>query len=226
MDWNRDDPLARCEGERSRPWLVLQEYASMGAARSMRVLAREYERRKNSGSVVPTTNFKRLSAWSSQYAWQVRVQRWDDINREKAQEEYEARRRELMEKGLSQTHERLARLNEIFDRLYEDFQNDDNVWLPDVKGIGKGDNFERIDLVRFNAGLISELRSTLDDIAAEVGGRVKRTELTGANGGPIKTQTDEKPDLSAFDDTELEQWEHLLQKASGNASAVAPGSTG
>lgn len=46
-----------------------------------------------------------------------------------------------------------------------------NVWARDVKGLAGG---KTVDIVRFNSALLSELRSTLDDIAKETGGRRQR----------------------------------------------------
>lgn len=47
-----------------------------------------------------------------------------------------------------------------------------HIWAQDVKGLAGGKTYE---VVRFNAALLSELRATLADIAAETGGRRTRT---------------------------------------------------
>lgn len=65
-----------------------------------------------------------------------------------------------------------------------------NVWLRDVKGIGSFDNFERVEIVRFNAALISEYRGTLDDLAKETGGRHHTVEMTGKDGKDLNLQTE------------------------------------
>lgn len=64
-----------------------------------------------------------------------------------------------------------------------------NVWLRDVKGIGSFENFERVEIVRFNAALIAEYRGTLDDLAKESGGRHHTVEMTGKDGKDLNLQT-------------------------------------
>lgn len=70
------------------------------------------------------------------------------------------------------------------------------VWVKDVKGIGKGDDFARVEIVRFNTPLISEYRAALADIAAETGGRKQKAELehTGKGGAPIAHKVDHSID--------------------------------
>lgn len=46
-----------------------------------------------------------------------------------------------------------------------------HVWAQDVKGLAGG---RTVEVVRFNAALLNELRATLADIAAETGGRRQR----------------------------------------------------
>jgi hypothetical protein len=49
------------------------------------------------------------------------------------------------------------------------------------KQVGAGEFAERIDLVRFNASILAEYRSTLADLAAETGGRRQRVDHLLAN---------------------------------------------
>ena len=51
-------------------------------------------------------------------------------------------------------------------------------WVPDVKSIGSGLDAERVDIVRFNEGIINQLRGVLSDIAAEVGDRRQQSQNT------------------------------------------------
>jgi len=96
-----------------------------------------------------------------------------------------------MQSGLALDYERAVELKRLahflIEQIYEQGEdgNYHNVWLPDVKQIGAGKNIERIDIERFNAAIISELRGVLDDLAKETGGRKLRQEITGAEGGPL-----------------------------------------
>jgi hypothetical protein len=68
-------------------------------------------------------------------------------------------------------------LDEIARRIVAKLDPDDpkakypHVWAQDVKGLAGG---KTVEVVRFNAALLSELRATLADIAAETGGRRQR----------------------------------------------------
>ena len=75
-----------------------------------------------------------------------------------------------------------------------------NLWVPDVKVVGTGDAAEVVDIERFNGALLREFRETLNDIAKEVGGRIAKTELSGAAGGALLVKViyeDELPDDAA-----------------------------
>lgn len=64
-----------------------------------------------------------------------------------------------------------------------------HVWAQDVKGLAGG---RTVEVVRFNSALLSELRATLADIAAETGGRRQRV-------------INENIDYSKFSDEQLQR---------------------
>lgn len=68
---------------------------------------------------------------------------------------------------------------------------EDKRWLPDVKSIGAGEFAERVDIVRFNEGIINQLRGTLADLAAEVGDRKQQNQNTNLD-LDLSTLTDEQ----------------------------------
>lgn len=98
---------------------------------------------------------------------------------------------EVMDYGLALDFERVRKLKMLAEFLDDQmFEVDEdgnlhNIWLPDVKQIGSGDDAMRVDLVRFNAGIIREYRGVLDDIAKETGGRAQKHQLSGADGKPL-----------------------------------------
>lgn len=71
-----------------------------------------------------------------------------------------------------------SELDEIARRIVAKLDPNDpkalypHVWAQDVKGLAGG---RTVEVVRFNAALLAELRATLADIAAETGGRRQRT---------------------------------------------------
>lgn len=133
----------------------------------------------------PSLSVETLYTWSKNYGWSERKAIYDgDIEMRKNRE-----LRQVMELDLANPHGRIGRLirlaNMLEGQIYELSEPDEtgkrvyhNVWVPDVKAVGSGDNMEIVDIERFNAPLIKEYRETLDDIAAETGGRVRHAKIT------------------------------------------------
>jgi hypothetical protein len=176
------------------------DYLALGPDRSLDKLHRLYlvraaESDQSGTKAVPTTRLTALKTWSAQFGWQARLS--EIAAREAA--EAEAReaeyRRSIMETGYAAAHERVKLLNRLVEAIARDLrltgQEDDTdprFWLRDVKSVGSGDDFERVEIERFNAAEVAELRAALADLASEKGDRVKRTELTGKDGGAIPVQ--------------------------------------
>jgi hypothetical protein len=68
-------------------------------------------------------------------------------------------------------------LKELADTLLADLRDPAKRWLRDVKGIGQGENWTQIEIERFNAAELEQLRGLLADIAKETGGRPKTIRL-------------------------------------------------
>ena len=128
-----------------------------------------------------------------------------DINAIRATGEFDA-----LNHGLAIKAERVNVLKRLASKLVEDLLGENSkVWTDNAKSIG----FERYDFKEFNKAEIESLRGLLDDIASEVGGRVRKAELSGAGGKPLIPA--QLPfDLSKLDDDEFEAWKALFQKVS------------
>ena len=235
MTWNRFDPAQRATRDNGKPETkranqALRDYLYMGAARSLRKLIEMYANSANP----PTRSWNSISSWSAGFAWVARAERFDEIQREKAQAEYDARRREIMETGLALDHERVEKLKRLHAQLDEYLKREDLVWLKDSKSIRVGTSlkmsedgklssvgdYEVIDTITFNAALIGKYLETIEALAAETGGRVRKAELSGPHGGPIRT-SHTPVDLSKLSDDDLAALEALLEKA--DADADEPG---
>jgi len=116
------------------------------------------------------------------FTWPERGAAWDDHVAEQARAALAAREAEVLACGYALYFERIADLKALADLLWEEINTEKKRWLPDVKQIGSGEGAQRVDIVRFNAGLINEFRETLDDIAEELGQRVKNLALSGTVG--------------------------------------------
>ena len=75
-------------------------------------------------------------------------------------------------------HKRIEELDRLAQKLIDYAKEEKNIWLLDVKAIGTGPDAERVDLVQFNDALFREIRAHFADIAAELGERVKKKDVT------------------------------------------------
>jgi hypothetical protein len=80
--------------------------------------------------------------------------------------------------GLALADERVAVLQKLADHMIEDLlppaKVGSRLWLDQAKTVA----YEMYEYQEFNKGEVDTLRGVLDDIAAEVGGRVKKSDLT------------------------------------------------
>ena len=161
--------------ETERAIIACNDYLRLGAGRS---IAKLIDRYQNATEAPPSTRLKTLKDWSRKFGWQARAAEYDAKIEQVKNEE----RDRILAEGLALDYERIKALNklaELLDRqLYE---TDDtgkyvNLWVTDVKGIGRGVDFEKVNIVRFNSNLVLQLRGVLDDIAQEIGGRKKKIE--------------------------------------------------
>lgn len=176
----------RQSNESDNAVIACNDWLRMGAGRSLTELLKKYA--DSHLEAPPTLSIDTLKGWSSKFEWASRAQQYD-INYEEIKNE---KRAAVMNYGAALDFDRVERLKRLADfleaQIYE--RNPDgvyhNVWTPDVKQIGGGDYAERVDIERFNAGILSEYRNTLNDIAKEVGGRSQKHEHTGAGGGAVQ----------------------------------------
>lgn len=165
------------------------DWLRMGPGRSLVDLLKQYT--DGYSGVPPTTVYQTLKNWSKKFDWPKRASDYDATWEQRKN----AERERVFNEGLALDYERVRKLRELAifleGQLYERGTdgNYHNIWIPDVKQIGQGEFAERVDIERFNASIIDQYRATLDDIAKETNGRIKRTEITGANGGKIEVET-------------------------------------
>lgn len=211
--WDPDSPFDRCRGETRRANDALYDYWLMGPGRSLRLLLDQYRQQTDDESATekpPTVRFRTLGGWSSRYQWQARVDRAKEIaDDEIAELERETRKQAILSSGFALQYNRIASLQKLADLLEGELYEEDKRWLPDAKQIGAGDMAERVDIVRFNRALIEQFRQTLDDIAAEMGERVKGLELRGRVGIASITADDLAQARDEVEDWEKRRFEEL-----------------
>lgn len=180
-------PLAgvRQDTETDNAVVACNDWLRLGAGRSFPALVEKYAAQNQTKP--PTRSRATIKIWSMKFDWAARASEydagWEEVK--------DAERAEVMRSGLALDYERVRKLTALAAFLEKEMYTKDaagqyiNVWLADVKQIGSGDNAERVDIVRFNTGLIDQYRATLDDLAKETGGRINKTDIT-SDGGAIK----------------------------------------
>lgn len=148
------------------------DYYNLGPGRSLRILFEQY--RTAPKAEVPTRRMATIRNWSSKHGWQERVIERDA---EIAQAQFEEIKQRATETGYAVFQKRIWDLGQMAEILFDEVQDEQKRWLADVKSIGQGENAERVDIVRFNEGLLRQFRGTLDDIAKEMGERQKNINL-------------------------------------------------
>jgi hypothetical protein len=178
------EPWVQQPGESLVWYKRFTRYRLMGPVHSIPGVWREEESTKNPDNPRPEPPGDWYKA-AKQWKWEERTVAWDAHLDEQIEKQIAAERKRVLRSQYALMHKRIEALNKLAEKLEGYMQDEQNIWLPDVKGIGTGPTAERVDLVRFNDALISEYRATFADIAAEKGERVKKQELTGADGNPL-----------------------------------------
>ncbi len=130
---------------------------------------------------------RQLARWKVHPDFQARVT-----------EHVEAQREALKAEGIAARQNRVDALNDRWRRMQqvieERAESPSTAQVPggstglivhDVKGVGKGDDFQLIDLYSVDVGLLKELREHEKQAATEVGQWSEKRELTGSDGAPI-----------------------------------------
>jgi hypothetical protein len=209
--WNPDDPgqPAHLEGgqREMRPAnLCLRDYLDLGAGRTPAALLAQYVAQPPPGRALPTP--RQISGWMRRYAWEQRACRFDELRSQRERAELATRRREMLERGVAQTHERVAELKQAYALLKKYLQREDLVWQVEVKYMRVEDGrYERVENLRFNAALFNQARALLADLARETGGRVLKTEISLPGPEPITY------DFSGLSKSELKDLEKSMLEA-------------
>ena len=96
--------------------------------------------------------------------------------------------------------------------------------IPFAKKLTRVAYLDRMAKRQWRRRQYGEVRATLKQIAEEVGGLVQKHELTGANGGPIETRTEQLPmDLSRYTEDELAAMRSIHEAANARRDQEGAG---
>ena len=153
--WDADNPLARARGETRKANEALRDYVLMGGGRSLRLLQERYRTQLEHGSgTVPTTRWATLSHWSSHYAWQARLDRFEDLETDRALATWRERQDEIRETEWDATQKLLGRAEQMLkypltEQIVEDVKTDEEGLAYKRIVIVTPAGWSQTDIVRF-----------------------------------------------------------------------------
>jgi hypothetical protein len=164
---------ARQPGEPLTWYRRFERYRLMVPVRSIVAVFRE-EKGRNERDEAPGRWYEEAKKWR----WDERVAAWDVYLDGQIEQQIAVERKRVLRSRYALAHKRIEELDRLAQKLIDYAKDEKNIWLLDVKAIGTGPDVERVDLVQFNDALFREIRAHFADIAAELGERVKKKDVT------------------------------------------------
>ncbi len=202
----------RQPGESARAVQACNDWLRLGPARTLpKLLKRLNKTQQNSTS---TESLYTLERWSANFKWAGRA---IDYDAEQERQKNIARQVEFG-RGVALDYARVRELKRLLNLLRKQLYAKDpddpdgrlfNLWLKDKKMIGQGEGAKEVEIERFNAPLIAELRGVLDDLARETGGRRQKIDAD-VSGAVAVVTSDELAKARA----EIQKWRE--QRFAGN----------
>lgn len=164
-------PLAgqRQQGETADAVKACNDYLRM-QPRSLRRLAAVYADTTGGNAA---GRQRQLEQWSALYAWVARAEAYD-VERERYKT---ARANAILDAGIARTENRVLQLDRV-NRLLMEQLDQGALWLEDFKSVGSGDRQQVLQILKYNSALIRDVLKTLEDAAAETGGRAHKVDMT------------------------------------------------
>lgn len=170
-----------------KPWDQLEEETDLWYGRFRSYLLMSFKRSVNAVFQLEAEENRgnqKLEAhgywyeYAKKYRWEERVQAYDTEWIEEQDKLIAQEREVVLRTGFALQHKRIQSLDSILNKLIDMLEDNKNIWMPDVKAIGNGPNAERVDLLSFNAPIFTLIEKYHASIAAEMGERVKRKDIT------------------------------------------------
>lgn len=174
---DKQEPWARQEGESLLWYSRFTAFRLMVPVRSIADVFQQEEgaKKRENPRTKPTGDwYEQAKKWK----WEERAAAWDAQLDTQIEQQIAAEEKRIIRAHYALKHKRIQELDTIVTRLIGYLEDEHNVWLPDVKGIGTGPTAERVDLIRFNDALFAQIRGYFADIAAEKGDRVKNNKMS------------------------------------------------
>lgn len=128
--------------------------------------------------------------YAKKYNWEERAQAYDKHWIEEQDKLIAQEREVVLRKGFALDYKRIEALNKLADKMVQWADDDSKVWLVKKQDV-TGDGFSKhTEEEVFNAPMLGMIEKYFAGIAAEKGERVKKQELTGKDGEPMRFITE------------------------------------
>jgi hypothetical protein len=172
MNDDTKQPWEQQPGENARQYRRFEMFRFLPPVRSL-MDAYRVEFPDTKRQYAPTHWYVEAQKWK----WDERCAAWDAYQDEQIEQLIAKEKAKVIKSHYALMHKRVEALNRLAEKLEAYMDDENNIWLPDVKSVGTGSTAERVDLIKFNDALISEYRATFADLAAELGHRIKKTKM-------------------------------------------------
>jgi hypothetical protein len=179
-------PWAQQEGEPDLWYGRFNRFRLMGTRRSVNaVFRREFQRtariRENQRGLEAGGDwYDTAKRWN----WEQRARAYDEYQRAKEDQIIAEERERVLRSGFALMHKRIKELDRLTRKLIKMTNDEAKVWLQETRTFGTDEESTTVEKVEFNAPLFTLIDKYLGSIAAEMGERVKKTEVTGKDGAP------------------------------------------
>lgn len=165
------------EGESSLWYGRFRSYLLMGFKRSVNaVFQQELEER---GGDWRDEAYGSWYDYAKKYRWDDRVAAYDAHWIEEQDKLIAQEREVVLRTGFAVQHRRIELLDRLVNKLIDMTEDEEKIWMPEIRTTIMGENKSTsIEKKVFNAPLFQQIDKYQTSIAAEMGERVKRKDIT------------------------------------------------
>lgn len=171
----------RQPNERDNHVMACNDWLNLGEGRSLSVLIDRYQLIPIDTNKPPTLSRQTLKQWSAKFDWPSRAAIFDADFQSRKDAIAEKKREEILNHPLANNYGRIEALINLFDQHQAELK--DGIYSIETSIDKNGIEHER-DV--YSRDMITHFRGLLKDLAEETGGRIKKQEITGKDGGPVK----------------------------------------
>ena len=162
------------EGESSLLYGRFTTYLRLGTKRSVAAVYKK-EKKGEKGNNIPH------GSWyddAKQWNWESRARAYDEHQRAEEDRIIAEERDKVLRSGFALQHKRIKELDRLARKLIRYTNDEEKIWIPETKTISGENSTVIVEKIVFNAPLFQQIEKYQASIAAEMGERVKKKDIT------------------------------------------------